>query len=262
MKPLWAVQKFAVHDDDGKGMEEAFNSLGIPYHILDLPPFDYDKIDPIEYDGPVIPYGGTKFIDKIKDDDGWFCVFNDNFKYSIGMNQFGELMFNGDGRCMKMKEFCPTDYKDDKYVFVRPDRDIKEFAGNVVKPKKFMQWYRQIMGKGWGVNEETDIIVAPASKIDYEWRTFVVDEMIVGGSQYRKNHFISISPDLPCDVIDYVYQLIAMWQPAEFFVMDICSVNGDLSILEFGDLHSAGWYATDKRAVIEAVSDFAVDSFC
>jgi hypothetical protein len=257
MKPLWVVQKFAVHDDDGKGMKEAIESLGLQLHILPLPPFDYDrKIDPPKYDGPVIPYGGTKFIDSIKDDKRWFCVFNDNFLYSIAVEHLGERMFNADGKFMKMREFCPSMYKGEKYVFIRPDKDTKEFAGNTVKPEQFMQWYRQIEAKGMGVSEDTDILVAEASRIDEEWRMFVVDNEIVGGSRYRIDHRLSISADVPDEVYNFVRETIKIWQPAPFFVMDICNVSGTLHVLEIGDLHSAGWYETNKRDVIDAVSRY------
>jgi len=256
-KPIWAIQKFAVNDDDAKGMVDSIKSLGLECHILNFAPFCYDNLLPIAYDGHVIPYGGTKFIDSIKGKKGWFCVFNDNFKYSIAIDKLGKRMFNSDGKCMKMKDFSPSSYNGVKYLFIRPDKDIKEFAGNVVKPSDFMQWYRQVEAKGWGVNEDTDIVVAPASRIDEEWRIFVVDNEVVDGSRYRNDHYMSIEHDVPEKVFDYVREAIKVWQPAPFFVMDICSVSGELSILEIGDLHSAGWYASDKTKIIKAVTDYA-----
>ena len=257
MKPLWAIQKFAVNDADSGGMLNAISSLGLSHYILEIPPFCYDNIKMVPYDGPVIPYGGTKFIDAIKGRKGWFCVFNDNFRYSVGMEKLGSRMFNGDGQLMKMKDFSPSMFRDQKYLFIRPDKDIKEFAGNTIKPSDFMQWLRQIEGKGWGVSGETDIVVAPASRIDEEWRIFVVDNQVIDGSRYRTNHCMSIAHDVPDKVYDYVRETIKIWQPAPFFVIDICRVSDSLSVLEIGDLHSAGWYATDKVKVIKAVSDYA-----
>lgn len=257
MKPIWAIQKFAVNDDDAKGIVDAFKSLSIDYKVLDIPPFIYDDIAPIDYDGPVIPYGGTKFIDAIKGHKGWFCVFNDDFTYAKAMDHLGERMFNGDGQLMKMKDFSPSMFSGQKYLFIRPNKDIKEFAGNVVKPSDFMQWYRQIEAKGWSINENTDIIVAPASRIDEEWRIWVVDNEIIDGSRYRANHYMSIAHEVPDNVFEYVKDTIKIWQPAPFFVIDICRVSNSLSVLEIGDLHSAGWYASDKKKIIKAVTDYA-----
>jgi hypothetical protein len=238
-------------------MTLAIRSLDLEYRTLDYAPFCYQDLEPIDYNGAVIPYGGTKMIDSIKGKNGWFCVFNDNFKYSTAIDKLGKRMFNSDGQCMKMKDFNPSRFKGQKYLFIRPDKDTKEFAGNVLKPSDFIQWYRQVEEKGWGVNEETDIIVAPASRIDEEWRMFVVDNEVVGGSRYRNDHRLDISFDVPKKVFDYVRETISIWQPAPFFVMDICNVSGDLSVLEIGDLHSAGWYASDKTRIIKAVSDYA-----
>ena len=259
MKPLWAIQKFAVNDSDSKGMIDAITSLGLQHHILNIPPFCYDNIEPPIYWGPVIPYGGTKFIDAIKGKEGWFCVFNDDFKYPVAMKYLGDRMFNGDGKVMKMKDFSPSMFPESSgqdYLFIRPDKDIKEFAGNVVKVAEFMRWRKKLDGQGWGVNEETDIIVAPASRIDEEWRIFVVDNQVIDGSRYRLNHYMSIEHDVPEKVFDYVRDTIKIWQPAPFFVIDICRVSDNLRVLEIGDLHSAGWYATDKFKIIHAVSNF------
>jgi len=256
MKPIWAIQKFAVNDDDSRGMIDAIHSLGMEHHVLDIPPFDYGNIKPVNYDGPVIPYGGTKFLDSIKNDKGWFCVFNDSFSYKLEVEKLGSRMFNGDGEFMKMGEFCPSMFKDAEYVFIRPDKDTKEFAGNVLEPSELMTWLPKAMDSGWGLNEDTIILVAEASRIDEEWRMFVVDNEVVGGSKYRGGHSLSVSPDVPEEVYDYVREAISIWQPAPFFVMDICRVSNEYSILEIGDLHSAGWYASDKKKIIKAVSEY------
>lgn len=256
MKPLWAIQKFACNDYDSKDMISVFKDLDLPFQILEIPAFDYDNIQKVNYDGPVIPYGGTKFIDAIKNDDGWFCVFNDNFKYSIAVQNLGNRMFNADGRFMKMRDFCPSMYKDQKHIFIRPDKDIKEFAGAVLEVEEFMAWRTQIDGKGWGVNEETEILVSSASRVDEEWRTYVVNGEVIDASRYRKDTYLSISHDVPESVYEYARETIKIWQPAPFFVLDVCRVNDTLHVLEIGDLHSAGWYDSDKKLIIKTVSEY------
>ena len=258
LKPLWAIQKFAINDDDAAGMVDAIRSLGMEHHVLKIPPFCYDNIRPVDYDGSVIPYGGTKFIDAIKDDEGWFCVFNDDFTYRLAVEKLGEIMFNHDAHFMKMSEFNGGLFRGQKYVFIRPDKDTKEFAGNVMKPEEFTRWKRQIEAKGFGVNDDTDILVAEASRIDEEWRMYVVDNVVVDGSRYRKRHSLSIASEVPDEVFDYVRDVIKIWQPAPFFVMDICRVSDDFNVLEIGDLHSAGWYASDKAKIIGAISDYVM----
>lgn len=255
MKPLWAIQKALLNDADSVGMKEALDKNNIPYRAIDVIPF-MEEIPFVDYDGPVIPYGGTKFIEKIKGNPKWACFFNDNFRYHIHLEKFGSHMFNGDGKYMRMKDFSPSMYKKGEFLFIRPDKDIKEFAGNVIQPEDFMSWYRKIQGKGWDVNEETEIIVATASKIHNEWRTYVVDGKVVSGSRYRYDHYLSISADVPSKVYDYVQEMIKIWQPAPVFVMDICDVNDDLKILELGDLHSCGWYDSDKEKILVAVTDY------
>lgn len=256
MKALWAVQKFAINDIDGGEMTDAIVSIGADHAVLTIPPFDYSNIVPPDHNGPVIPYGGTHFIEAIMGKPGWFCVFNDNFRYQVATAKLGSRMFNSDGEHMPLKCFDPVKFKDHEFIFARPDKDTKEFAGMVVKPMELFEWI--MSARGMDHLENIDILVAPASRIDQEWRLYVVDSNIVSGSQYRVNHTYKVSADVPQNVLDYANEAIKLWQPAPFFVIDICRVGDSLSVLEIGDLHSAGWYASDKKATIKAVTEYAL----
>lgn len=261
MNVLWAIQKMAVNDLDSSDMVEAIQSLGLRHEIVNVVPFDYGAIPDIDFDGTIIPYGGTNFIDKIYKSKPWACWFNDNFKYNLYLKHYGKHMFNSDGICMKMRDFSPSLYPKKEFLFIRPNLDLKEFAGNVVRAEDFAGWYRKVKDQGWMVNENTEIVVAQASKIDEEWRVFIVDSTPVSASMYRKDHFMSKVADAPPKVYAFVEQMVDIWKPADVFVMDICSLNGELYILELGDMHSAGWYLSDKKAIIKAVSDFAESEY-
>lgn len=259
MKSLWAIQKYLVNDLDSEGFLDSIVQSGRSYVFVDVKPFDYDNIPDITHDGPIIPYGGTKFIDKLRHTKNWKCWFNDNFRYKIYLEKFGKYMFNSDGVPMCMRDFCPSNYPGIDYLFIRPDKDLKEFAGNNIKPEDFIIWYRKLQDKknGFDIGEDTEIIVAKSSRIDREWRVFVVNGEPISGSRYRNDHYMSINKDVPAEVYEFVCSMVRIWVPSQVFVMDICELNGELYILELGDFHSAGWYDTDKKRVIEAVSEFA-----
>ena len=55
-------------------------------------------------------------------------------------------------------------------------------------------------------------------------------------------------------ITDFAKEVITMWQPSEAFLLDVCRVSEDLHVLEIGDVHAAGWYATNKEDVIKALS--------
>ena len=264
MKVLWAIQRFAINDNDGTEIPSAIEKAEQETTVLEIPPFQYDNIVCPDHDGPIIPYGGTKMIEAIMEDKDWTCWFNDQFKYHIEMEKLNERMFNGDGKYMRLRDFCPSLWKEHKYVFIRPDKDTKEFAGNVVKPEEFMRWFKKLQkvnsSEYWGVDEDTEVIVAPASRVDEEWRLFVVNNCIISGSRYRANHTLSIDPHVPQEALDYARETIEIWQPAPVFVIDICRVSNDLHVLEIGDFHSAGFYASDKELIVKAVSEYALKS--
>lgn len=254
MKVLWVVQKNLINDTDGQGLVDAIISTGdevLPVYIV---PFS-NEIPEVDFDGCVIPYGGTNWINHIFSKGLWTLFFNENFRYSKYVEMYGKNVFNSDAVFMKMGDFSPSRFEDDM-LFIRPDKDLKEFAGYVVHKDSFSDWLSKIKSQGYLVNEDTDILVAKASKVDCEWRLFVVDGQVVSGSQYRINYYCKTDPRVPDRVLEYASRMIKIWQPSPVFVMDICEVNGELSILELGDFHSAGWYDSDKAKIIKAVSDY------
>lgn len=257
MKPLWAIQKTAMGCSDFTGMVESIETLGLELKILNIPPFDYSSIPDVHYDGPIVPYGGTRFIDKIRQTKNWVCWFNDNFQYKLALKHFGPYMFNSDATCMKMKDFSPSLYPADQCLFIRPNLDLKEFVGDTMYPLEFVEWYNKIKGQGWEIGEETDIVVANASKIDNEWRIFVVDSKPISGSLYRKDHYLTKDANVPDKVYEFVEKMLKIWKPADVLIFDVCSLKDDLYVLELGDFHSAGFYLSDKTKIIQAISELA-----
>jgi hypothetical protein len=242
---------------DFTGMIDAIKSVGLQVETLNMPPFDYSNIRDIDYDGPIIPYGGTNFIEKIRKTKKWMCWFNDNFQYKLALQFYGKYMFNSDANCMKMKDFNPSLYPTDECLFIRPNLDLKEFAGDTMYPLEFMEWYGKIKGQGCDIGEETDIVVAKASKIDDEWRIFVVDSKPISGSLYRRDHYLTKYENVPDKVYEFVEKMLKIWKPADVCVMDVCSLKKELFVLEMGDFHSAGFYLSDKTKIIRAVSELA-----
>lgn len=247
MIPLWIMQKSLISEQDSIGMTLAIEKAGCKWQPLEVKSFDYDHIPDVNYDGPIIPYGGTIFINSAQKIKPWVFWFNDNFSYKIYLEKYGQKMFNSDAQCMKMREFSPSLFPKNEFLFIRPDKDLKEFAGENVKPEDFMGWLRRIQGKGYNINEDTNIVVAKSSRIGKEWRTYVVDGEPVGGSQYRDDHYLKPSSYVPQEVYEFVRQMVKIWTPSPVFIMDICELNGELYILELGDFHSCGWYESNKE---------------
>lgn len=259
MQTLWVLQKNLINDEDADGMIKVVSEIGDIPHPVTVIPFSYD-IPSVTHDGPIIPYGGTNWINTIYKNNIWTLFFNENFLYSTAINNYGKHMFNSDAVFMKMRDFSPSLFEDDS-IFIRPDKDLKEFAGHVVSKNAFMAWMTKIKGQGYLVNEDTEIMVSKASRIDCEWRIFMVNGQPISGSQYRKDYYCKTDPHVPEEVYQFASNMVKIWQPSSIFVMDICKVNDELSILEIGDFHSAGWYDSDKLKVMKAVSDFAKEHY-
>lgn len=258
--PLFLIQANLLNQDDTADLKEAIDASGHMYRLVDIKPFVYDNIP--DYDSDfyhIIPYGGTNFIEKCRLTKNWCIWFNENFRYHLYMKHYGTHMFNSDGIHMRMRDFCPSRFSGIETLFIRPDKDLKEFAGLTIDTVNFMSWYNLIKGQDYGVNDDTEIIVATASNINTEWRIFVINGQPISGSQYRISHNLKISADVPERVYEFVREMCKIWVPSDVFVMDVCELNGVLSIVECGDFHSSGWYGTDKRKVIKGIGNFLND---
>lgn len=186
--------------------------------------------------------------------------FNENFTYRNALEHYNVLMFNHDAVFTTLKECSPSMFREDS-MFIRPDKDLKEFNGSIIDKSSFMSWLDQIRTQDTQLSPDTEILMAKASKIDQEWRLFIVDGKVAGGSKYRSNHFLDVHPDVPQKVVDFALSAVSVWTPSPVFIMDVCENLGELSILEIGDFHSAGWYASDKNKIVSEVSNFSKSYF-
>ena len=66
------------------------------------------------------------------------------------------------------------------------------------------------------------------------------------------------SADIDSDVISYAEKMIAIWQPARAFVIDIALVRGgEFKIVEINNINSAGFYACDIQKFVFAIENMA-----
>lgn len=234
-------------------------------------PFSKDVPD-IDSDKPTLFYGATKWINNIYNNNRWQpgVYFNPESTYPVWSAQYKEKALNYGSEITTLEELSFRPYEDSRLIFVRPIRDLKEFNGDVWEFGSLKRWVKGMWAQGLATATRsiiTDlspealvkipIVVSEPFGIAHEWRTFIVGGKVSSASHYRKYHKLTVSNDVPNEVIEFAEEQAKVYSPSEVFVMDVCESAGNLYIVEIGCFHSAGFYAADVKKIINDISQFS-----
>lgn len=258
----WVVQQNLGKRDDTDRMMAAIRALGMSAVGVDVVPFSDDLPD-IPNDQPTVFYGATGFINSVYLRGSWrpgTFYDGDAFKFSRYLEEYGDRMLNSGARLTTLGGFKDIGLSPDELVFIRPDRDLKEFAGDVIRVGDFTTWVDDLSYGNYTLRPECPIVVADPVGIRYEWRTFIVNGQVVTGSQYRRDGTLCVEASLPTRVRKFAEACAGVWSPAPVFVMDIGQSGAELYIIELGCVNSAGFYASDIELLIKEISHHIKDT--
>jgi hypothetical protein len=57
----------------------------------------------------------------------------------------------------------------------------------------------------------------------------------------------------------FARDMIAIWQPLEAFVLDVCETQNGFRIVEINTINSAGFYAADIQNIVLALEELNAD---
>lgn len=225
-------------------------------------PFAYETVPDVNPTGRVMAWGSVS-MDAVAKKKGWVpgTFFNDNMDQRIWTAAYGDNMLNADAEFF---EFCSVP-KFEGLKFIRPVEDKKVFTGMVVHGEELDEWKVAIQRYSDGyirLRPETIIGVSSVKEIAMEWRFFVVGGKVITGSRYRQWGLTDIKEvDSTDEAWRFAQQMVDLWQPADAFVIDVsfqteAHTTGAFQpykVIEINCINSAGFYASDMRAVVEAI---------
>lgn len=258
----WAVQT-NLGKQYSEDLKTACKSLGHEFKPFMVIPF-CDAAPNLGCDKPTVFYGATRWIDNIYRNNKWNpgVFFNPESVYTYWAAKYKGFTLNSDARHTTLNELGAEDHPKDELMFIRPESDQKEFAGDVMKFGDIKQWSRHINCDDIDLGS-VPIIVAPPVGIAHEWRMFMVDGEPIAGSHYRSYHKLKVSPDVPSEVMEFTRARAKEYSPSPVFIMDIGESGGDLYVVEIGCFNSAGFYDADVEKIVDSVSQYIMkDSKC
>lgn len=219
-----------------------------------IPIFNVLEDAPPVVEGPVFAYGSTG-LGAVARNEGWSPgYFDANLDYELMLDQYGTRALNA-GAVRSTLADLPCTF--DRF-FVRPILDNKSFPGSVMTWAEFEKFRSGVVAVA---NEPevtlrvTDrIVAAPLIEIAAEYRFFVIAGQVITGSRYKVGDRVESSPVVPESVTEFAQSCADHWCPNEAFALDVAITEEGPKVLEINSANSAGFYACDMGAIIDAVN--------
>jgi hypothetical protein len=244
----WVIQKSIFKPANYELLTTTLDRFAIPYTSVSIANGTVDMLPDVNVAGKVYVCGAIKLahIARIK---GWApgSFLNEHFSFDIWLRQLGTEMLNAD---IEAGSLAQVKHPSGARFFIRPLEDNKAFDGMVIDGEMLADWRRDPAKSHL---QQVDVIVSPVKDIYREYRLFVVNREIITGSVYKIGGRAEMSPDVEDYVRDYARSVIARWSPAESFVIDIALTEQGLKVIEFNNINSSGFYASDVAKYVDAI---------
>lgn len=251
----WIIQDNIINAGTRAHLGALLESRGVAYTGVKLVPI-FNLIDgaaPVVTE-PTFVYGSTG-LGNVAKAAGWVPgYFDDNLDYELMLTQYGSLALNAGAVCARLRD-VPKLFEP---MFVRPVLDNKSFAGMVMTWEEFEQ-FRENITK---VSDDQDVtlrvsdrvVVAPLTAIEAEYRFFVIAGQVVTGSLYKTGDLVRSSAEVPPSIWQFAQACAEKWCPNAAFTLDVAITSAGPKVIELNSANSAGFYACDVGAIIDAVN--------
>ena len=267
MKPTWLIER-GVYGEYSIALQaevarQGMNCFEVDYRPGKKPPDDIYGCRNVADDACVVLWGTLPLMQQIQLHHSWapggWCN-NYNLDYGTYSSYFGPFLLNGfhallpGVEAIRTAEQLFSEFGVNDEIFVRPSGVQKLFPGKVVYQDNFQE---AIAASRY--DPAMQVVVAPPKEIGREWRLVIAGDEIVSASQYRDFGAISMEPECPIQVDEYVDDVLrrVTWRPDSLFVMDVCESEERLYVLELNSLSCSGFYECDAEAIVRKASEIA-----
>ena len=280
MKPLWYIQPGIRDEGSRERMLNAAQKLNLEVNVETYVPFSEGALfERFPTDRPVIHFGSLNAIRAFQEwrrqmvfkeiEPCWpfaWCDFEELSCRRYYTEYAGDL-------AQQHFAFFPLGYihaaldevyarfaDKDNNLFIRPDSNDKIFCGEVVS--------KELFGKWLGYNcirpgSKLLCVVSRPETILEEHRVVVVQGKAISSSRYVLAGEHNEGDADNRLVMDVAERIADRWAPHPVFVIDLALMNTQegqkWNVLEIGSFNAAGFYGCDCAAIMQAVSEVAVE---
>ena len=252
----WILQRF----EDTEKLAPALDRLGLAYSFHKVVPFvgELEPAPTINDPDSVIFFGSYtlwRYAEKHRLRPGVFKL-----RPFLHEAPWRPHMLNADARTLPLADIPKHLATDDTAHFFRPVDDSKEIAGRVLTGAEIVEIAQKVLAlppedipRG-ALRPETEMMLAAPTRIQKEWRLWVVNDLIITASLYKEGARVTYREDLDDDARSFANTLIqANPNYARAYVMYICRTATGLHLLETNCINAAGFYAADLTKLAAAL---------
>jgi hypothetical protein len=260
MKPTWIIEEKVFSDTIYNNLLSDLTAEGNPFHTIKVVPFvhEIDGETPDITIQPVVCYGSIG-IQKVARKNNWRPgVWTSNaFSVTNYRDRLGNLFLNSDAKLCPIKNLdkITIQMPENDFVFIRPNLDTKEFAGEVIDRANLVTWYENMKRIGYLDEQDFNIITAKPKIILEEYRVIIVNGKIVTWSTYKKYGQAYQAGTIKTGALAVAMQATVQFNPADVFVIDIAQTDNGYKVIEYNTFNSAGLYRCNTRKIVKAINE-------
>lgn len=262
MNIIWIIQNNLLNKQNIDSIKQVCKNNDMNYISWDIIPFQDEVIDfYFNKNQKIIFYGSTRIANVLYENNCWNgCIYydKDKFTYRNYLDKYKDKMLNYDCEIIKIKDVMNSSlWKNNYHLFMRPDKDLKEFAGMIINGSNYESWVKSIIeNELLDVNENTEVVLSTKKDIEDEWRVFIVGGKVSSCSHYRTFGRLNIYKDDNEQVKEFCENLNKNYSPSDVFVMDVCKYEDELKIIEINCFNSSGFYDCDIEKIFIDIVNF------
>lgn len=236
------IQENIHSDPDHYRVFEALEGLGIEYKSIVL---DYSK-EHLEVEltrNDVFVYGSVKLARLCKRYTHWRpgSFYGGNHLYEVYSQHYQQHLLNYGVKLFQLGQKITWHSKEQ---FIKPYKDAKIFTGQIFSQSEWEEFAENALQNPPtpSVNAETWLQASPPQRIIKEARLWIVGGQIVEAVYYRFYGDILFESEVASEGLQFAREMIAIFEVAEAFVMDICLTTSGWKIVEINCINSAGFF--------------------
>lgn len=264
----WVIQPDISDEQEFEVLSNSISALGCRLEHVEVIPFSHEAVStPPTIDGPCLVYGSSGLLNLAKR-IGWRPAGWDgpSFEADHANAKLGALALNADAISTVYSDIPKIARAQNwETVFVRPNAETKEFAGQVYSLDDLDIWVERLEKAGYLKTNDNRAIVAQSKTIGREWRAFVAGDKIASICQYAEAGELCMEVGAPDAVTDFVAEALQVYRPAPCFVIDVTEVlnapGPAFRVVEYNSINSAGFYRCDIGVIVEKLSAYGLSNF-
>lgn len=259
----YLIQQNLINKDQLQEIKDAI--LNLPHKFISIIPFSYEIISDGSIEGDqYIPYGSTLLTTIGTEIYNWSGLYFDliNFNYKKYCENRSDMLNCDVILTVKDSIEFLSRCKPDKFWFIRPSLDLKQFSGIVLPAIECAEFLSDAMecesSGSYKLEKDTVIVISEPKIIQAEWRWFIVGGKVIDGSMYRFQGQIRKEHVIDQELIKEAQEKADQWIPNQCCTMDLALVNSELKVIEFNCINSSGFYDNDVGLILNKLYQYTI----